>query len=524
MPERADFDPVIHRAVARQAAISPDATALNFQGRRTSYRVLHAASSAYAAELAARGVGPGQVVPLLLPRSDMLVTLQLGVLKCGAAYANLDPRWPAERHAAILRQVSPTLVLAAEENHSNALEGYAVWRPAVQDIRSVASGACRFDAPPTDGSWPATVFFTSGTTGGPKGVVSPHQAVTRLFQSAGLPGFGPGHATPQTAPLPWDMYAFELWGQLTSGGTSVLVDGDHLLPSTLRYLVRTADVDTVWLTASLFNVFVDEDPGCFTGLGQLLIGGEKLSPGHVREFLRNHPGIPLRNGYGPAENCMLTTTHLIQPEDCAIPQGVPIGTPVPGTTVLVLDRDDHRCGVGQPGEICIAGSGLATGYLGHPELNAAKFPTVPVDGLPSRIYRTGDIGVIDAAGVLHFAGRQDRQVKISGYRVELAEIELTARGVAGVRDCAAVPLTASDGNVLRLALFYVPVPGSCQLTTEADDPLHVREQLLRLLPGYLVPGIVRGLPRFPVTDNGKLDRKALSQLALIRPASGLPSR
>ncbi len=501
---------VVHRAVARHAARQPEATALIADGRHISYKTLDDAASTYAAELSRRGVGAGHVVPVILPRSAQLVALQLGILKCGAAYAGLDPRWPADRHANILEQLAPVVVVGGR------VGGY---EPPAEDVSVAAARGGRFAAARSNPSTAATVFFTSGTTGGPKGVVAPHQAVTRLFQPGGLDGFGPGHVTPQAAPLPWDMYAFELWGQLTAGGAVVLVAEDHLLPGTLAELVRNDAVDTLWLTTSLFNLFVDEDLECFAGLGQVLTGGEKLSPGHVRRFLERHPDIPLRNGYGPAENCMLTTTHLLRPEDCDVPGGIPVGTPVRGTTVLVLDAADQVCGPGEPGEICIAGTGLARGYLGAAELTAEKFPTVDVDGSPVRIYRTGDIGVVDRTGLLHYRGRQDRQVKISGHRVELGELETVARGLAGVRECVAVPVTTPEGQVRRLALFYLAHGEDGDAPGDGGDPLAVRAQLLRLLPGYLVPALVRRLARFPVTANGKLDAAALQEQAR-RPARG----
>ncbi|MEU9474377.1 amino acid adenylation domain-containing protein [Streptomyces sp. NPDC048191] len=510
----------IHGAFAAHARRQPQATAIISAGRRTSYAALDAAADTYAAELAERGVGPGTVIPLLLPRSAQLIAMQLGILRCGAAYAGLDLRWPAERTAAVIDSLSAPLIVTADGSAHDPGKKPVLPVPA-EDVTEVAARSRGFRAPTVDGASPATLFFTSGTTGRPKIVVTPHQAVTRMFRPGGLAGFGPGHATPQAAPLPWDMYAFEVWGQLVSGGTTAPVAEDHLMPRTLRELVSTAGVDTLWLTTSLFNLFVDEDIDCFSGLRQVLTGGEKLSPAHVRAFLGRHPGIPLRNGYGPAENCMLTTTHLLRPEDCDLPGGVPVGTPVPGTRVLVLAPDDRPCPQGEPGEICVAGEGLACGYAGDPELTAAKFPTVVVDGAPVRLYRTGDLGVTDPSGVLHFLGRADRQVKISGHRVELEEIEVAVRGVPGVRACVAVPVVGAHGEVGRISLFYTD---DSAVPPDADDPLAVRARLLRQLPGYMVPGTVQRVDRFPVTANGKIDSAALLRLTRpVRRASRLAS-
>jgi len=209
---------------------------------------------------------------------------------------------------------------------------------------------------------------------------------------------------------------------------------------------------------------------------------------------------------------MLSTVRLIRLADCDASGGIPVGNATPGTTVLVLAEDGRRCAPGENGEVCFAGDGLATGYLDQPEMTAEKFPTLQIDGVPIRVYRTGDVGVLDDEGVLHFRGRRDRQVKISGHRVELPEVEVTARGLEGVRHCIALPLLAPDGSADRLALCYI---------TDSEDPQapggpsesEVRAALARMLPAYLVPAVVRRLDRFPVTANGKTDLAELARIA-----------
>lgn len=503
--------PLIHAAVAGHAARDPDATALVWRDREISYGMLDTAANDYAADLSDRGVGPGQVVPVLMARSPEMVALQLAVLKTGAAYTNLDPNWPVERRRVVTDLIAPAVVIATDSQWDG---GFVRYQPSVGGIDGAARRARPFDPAPVSPDAPATVFFTSGTTGVPKGVLSPHQAVTRLFGSEGLGGFGTGHATPQVAALPWDMYAFELWGQLTTGGTVVLIPESYLLPSTLREVVSRHGVDTLWVTTSVFNLFVDEAPGCFDGLAQVYTGGEKASPEHMRGFLARHPDLPLWNAYGPAESCMITTIRRLVPADCDVPGGVPVGTAVRGTSVMLLNERDQRCEPGQEGEICIAGQGLATGYLGQPELTLDKFPTVDLDGLPVRIYRTGDVGVWDGNGVLHYRGRRDRQIKLSGQRIELAEIESVAGSLPGVRNCIAFPMTNRDGVPERLALVYlVPRLDGDPPGPPDDDPLSVHAQLRQLLPGYMVPQTVRGLAQYPVTANGKVDRAALQEIA-----------
>jgi D-alanine--poly(phosphoribitol) ligase subunit 1 len=526
MNSQARVRPLIHTAIAAHAARRPDAVALVCDGREISYGMLDAAANSYAADLADRGIGPGRIVPLLMPRSLEMVALELGVLKTGAAYANIDIRWPLERQIAVLDLIKPAVVVTSADTWNGRL-GNRCYRPADDGIVGASRGRS-FAPPPVPPDAPATIFFTSGTTGVPKGVVSPHQAVTRVFGADGLDGFGPGHATPQVAPAPWDMYAFELWGQLTAGGTVVLVPADYLLPSTLREAVRHHGVDTLWLTASLFNLFVDEDPDCFRGLARVLTGGEKLSPEHVRSFLLRHPTIGLWNVYGPAEGGMLTTTRRLTEADCDVAGGVPIGTPVAGTSVRLLVGEQTQRQPGREGEICILGQGLANGYLGQPELTAEKFPTIDLDGKATRIYRTGDMGVLDDSGVLHFRGRRDRQVKISGHRIELAEIESAADLVPGVTNCIAFAVNAPDGKPSHLALVYLSGPAASPSGAPAGDPLGVHAHLRKTLPAYLVPQVVRCLPRYPVTANGKVDRAALHDIVQrsrpTRPATAVTLR
>lgn len=451
----------IHAAVARQPR---DAIAIIDGGVTTTYGELDRASDGYAAALAAHGVGPGHVVPVVLPRDARLVAALLGVLKTGAAYASLDLRWPAARREAIAARLdAPVLVDEAFTPSDMA-----------------------FTAREVDADAPASVFFTSGSTGEPKGVISPHRGTTRLT-IGDYADFTTGMM--QAAPVAWDAYSIETWGPLTSGGTVVIASAGYLMPGDLRAAIA-AGADTAFLTTALFNLFTTEDPGCFTGLRQLLTGGETASVEAFAAFLDAHPGITLVHCYGPVEATGFTTAHRVTRADLGT--DVPIGRPVPETGVLILDGD-RPAAPGETGEICVTGTGLALGYLGRPDLTASAFGVHAGE----RVYRTGDLGYLDA-GVLHFAGRADRQVKIAGHRIEPAEVESAARALDGVRDAAVVPVPG-DGGYAHLALFYLG---------EAE-PREVRRALAERLPRYLVPARVRRETAFPRTPNGKLDRAAL---------------
>lgn len=496
----------VHAAVSECAERAPDALALVQGDERVDYRTLTAAARALAGRLTGWGVRPGDIVPLLVPRGAQLIALQLGVMMSGAAYATLDPRWPASRIGSILAQLDDPVVVGRPGGEHLGVTRTLAPSPlsAIAGLTDTADSGL-FEPVESALDDLAMVFFTSGSTGVPKGVLIPHRAVTRMFGPGGLDGFGPGHITPQVAPSAWDMYAFELWGQLTTGGACVVVEESHLMPSRLRTLVAEQGVDTTWLTTSLFNLIVDEDLSAFEGLGTLYVGGEKQSPRHVATFLERFPDLPIWNGFGPAENCMLTTVHRMAPADSAAPAGIPVGVPVPGTTVLLLREDGTPAPRGERGEIVATGPGVALGYLNNETQTRERFPTLEIAGEKRRALQTGDIGMFDDDGVLHYYGRRDRQIKLSGNRIELGDIEAAAATIPQIRTCAAVARTDAGGTVEHVALVYTLADGA-ELA-----PRDVRKSLTTRLPAYAVPGRFEQVDELPRRDNGKVDLQALER-------------
>jgi acyl-coenzyme A synthetase/AMP-(fatty) acid ligase len=287
-----------------------------------------------------------------------------------------------------------------------------------------------------------------------------------------------------------------------------VIEADHLYPALLRGIVREHGVNTIWLTASLFNVLVEEDCAAFTGMAHVMVGGERLSVPHVRAFLAAHPSIRLTNGYGPAENAVFTTTHDITPADLDAPD-IPTGRPLVRTAVHVLDGD-RECGEGEPGEICAAGDGLALGYLDDPAATAEAFVDVGLADGVHRVYRTGDLGHWSTGGVLHFDGRVDRQVKVRGHRVEPREMERCALDHPGVRQAVAL---ADPRRPSRLTLFIAAArSASAGPDLVRDVGAHLRDRL----PDYLRPERVVALTELPLNANGKVDQRRLLADALPR--------
>ncbi|MBK3581348.1 amino acid adenylation domain-containing protein, partial [Streptomyces sp. MBT65] len=509
-PPCAAPDEGLHETFARRARARPAAVALLDGERAVTYGELDRTADAWAARLAAAGAGPGDLVPVLLPRGTRLVVALLAVLKTGAGYALLDPAWPERRLSDIRAQLDPPLVVAERGTElPTGARPLPVWAPPEDGVREAVPPD--FRPARVRGSDPACVFFTSGTTGRPKGAVTPHRATARLFPPDGFASFTAGTVMPLAAAVSWDAFSLELWSVLLNGGTSLIVEEPYLSPTALRSGVLRHGTDTVWLTSSLFNMVVDEDIEAFQGLRQVLVGGERLSVPHVRRFLRRHPGIALTNGYGPVESTVFTTTHRVTEADCDRPGGIPLGRPVPGTQVYVVEPDGtRRRAVGETGELCVAGDGLALGYLGDPALTERKFIRVPVgdgDGGSVRVYRTGDLVAWDRDGLLHYRGRADRQVKIRGHRVEPAEVERqVAEVLPDVRSCRVLARPDASGTGLELIAFCVP--------HRPDDPLpDALATLHTALVPYQRPARLVVVDGFPTTDRGKLDERALLALA-----------
>ncbi|GAA4550928.1 amino acid adenylation domain-containing protein [Amycolatopsis samaneae] len=503
--------PVLFREQVRRR---PDQIAIRADERTWTYRELHTRASGVAQTLLAAGVGPDDVVAVLMPRSPEAIAAILGVLMAGAAYLPLDPDHPDARIALITEQAGPRVAIAPRGRLGQAVGCDLV---AVEDLPAAATSP--IPAPAVTAEDRAYVIYTSGSTGTPKGVAVPHRAVVRLVRGGAWLRLGPDDVVLATTSLTFDVSCFEIFGALLNGARLVLPDKETLLSAVdLHRLMRAECATVMWLSAGLFHQHATTHPHMFSTLRCLLAGGDALNPGCVRAVLEHgRPGRFL-NGYGPTENGVLSTAHELEPDD--VVEGtlaVPIGRPVSNSTAYVLRRDLSVADVGEEGELYVGGDGVAQGYHNAPELTRARFLPDPFsDRRGATLYRTGDMARWRRDNVIEFLGRRDRQVKIRGYRVELREIELAVAAHPRVRE-AAVSLHEPRPGQQDLACWIVPEHGPrCDRGELAGQ---LRRYLRDHLPFYMIPARITVVGTLPLNASGKIDRGALPATPHSAPVS-----
>ncbi|MET0456472.1 MAG: amino acid adenylation domain-containing protein, partial [Mycobacterium sp.] len=489
----------VPEAFARQAALTPDALAVVAGDTRLTYGELATRAYQLANHLRGHGVVHEQMIAIALPRSAEMVIAVVAILAAGGAFVPVDPQWPADRRRQVLADTHATAVLVA---HGAALPDDP--DPIELDLDGWSLDHESTDPPVAeiDGSQLAYVIFTSGSTGKPKGAMIRHEAICeRLnWQVEEVLGFGPGDASLFKAPLSFDISINEILLPLVSGGYVVVADpGGERDPQYLLDLIAEEKVTFVYLVSSMLDVLLvlAEGTTLLSGLKHVWCGGEVLTPALFERF-RSQLSTTLYHGYGPAE-ATIGVSHVIY-RDSAERIETSIGRPNPHTQLYVLDDDLRPVPVGVGGELYAAGFLLGRGYIHAPGLTGSRFVANPFDDDGSRMYRTGDLARWTADGVLEFLGRADNQVKIRGMRVELEEIEVTLAAHPLVRN-AAVVLRSTPGGGAQLTGYVV---------AGADvDPVELRDWCAAKLPEHMVPNAVLVLDEFPVTANGKIDRRAL---------------
>jgi amino acid adenylation domain-containing protein len=488
-----------------QVRRSPDAVAVAGRHGQMTYRELDERSNSLARHLGGLGVGLGTRVAVCVGRVPEVVVALLGILKSGGAYIPLDEAHPRLRLEFMLADAGVDVVVTRRSLQSSLPDFSG--RVVCMDADWPQTPARPLPAPasqPTPDDL-AYVIYTSGTTGQPKGVMCTHRGVTRLVKGASYISLSASTRFLQLSPLTFDAHLIELWGPVLSGGTVVMSPAEpRYLLDFMRDAVSKYGITTISLISSQFNLLMEEDPLALKPLSEILVGGEVVSPAHVKLAARLIPDTRIVACYGPTENALFSSVlELGQKSSLMSLRSIPLGRAIPDTTQYVLDEFLDVAPIGVVGEICVGGAGLAIGYLGRPGLTASCFVPDPFSAEPgARLFRSGDLGRRLPNGEVEFIGRADGQVKLRGFRIELGEVETVLAEYPGVAQCVAIVREIARGD--RRLVAYVTGWGKSQIPV-ASLLAYAEERL----PEYMVPSVIMPLDRIPTTMNGKVDRAAL---------------
>jgi amino acid adenylation domain-containing protein len=508
-------DVCIHHLFESRAAEKPDAPAVVEAGATLTYAELGRRADAVAATLRRMGVGPEARVAVCMPRCADLYAALLGVMKAGAAYVPLDPCYPAERLAGMATDAG----IAALVTQDGLAAGLPV--PAGCTLRLDGRWWEGVDAASADAAVspesPAYVIYTSGSTGRPKGVAVPHRAAVNLLRDvqARVP-LGPGDRCSAWTSVSFDVSVFDVFTALTTGAALVPVpDAIRAMPRELAQWLADERINGAYLPPFALPelaTWLAENPGR-SRLRRMLVGVEPIPETLLQAICERAPGLTVLNGYGPTETTVYSTLYPV-PAQAGPERPAPIGWPIANTRAYVLDRHLRPTPAGAAGELCLGGAGVARGYLRRPGQTAERFvpdPFSPTGG--ARMYRTGDLARHNPDGSLQFMGRIDRQVKLRGFRIEPGEIEAALTERDEVAEAVVVVREDAPGE-RRLVAYVVPARAVRMQAAGGEGRFAALVSLLRAhlrgrLPEYMVPAAIVALDAFPLTANGKIDRRAL---------------
>ncbi|WP_270171065.1 hybrid non-ribosomal peptide synthetase/type I polyketide synthase [Paenibacillus sp. SYP-B4298] len=505
------FPSCIHHRFEEQVRRTPDQIALRFQDGSLSYKELDERANQLAHVLRAKGIGPDKVVAVCTERSPEMIVALYAILKAGGAYMPIMPNMPQERARYMLKDSGAKLMLCQAQLARLYSELDEVDTIALNDplILMQSRQALKETGSPNQLAY---VLYTSGSTGEPKGVMIEHHSVlNRIHWMQQAYPLSAEDVIMHKTPISFDVSVWELfWWSFYGASCCLLPHGEEGDPYALLQSIQQYGVTTMHFVPSMLQVFLEvvEEGGAaaqLASLRQVFASGEALSRSHVHAFKhRVGEHVALINLYGPTEATVDVTHYRCEQADDQAP--VPIGKPIDNIQCYVLSRHMMLQPVGIPGQLAIAGAGLARGYLHRPELTEAAFvynPHVPGE----RIYLTGDRVRWLADGNLEYLGREDHQVKLRGYRIELGEIEETLRRMSGIKD--AVVLASGDTSEDRQLVAYIAAAGE-------PDTSGLQQKLLQVLPDYMVPAQYIRLDSIPVTSHGKADKKALLLMKPVR--------
>ncbi len=474
----------IPEVFAEQVVAVPDAVAVEFGDERLTYRQLDERANQVAHFLRDSGVVAESLVAIRMERCVEVLVAELGVVKAGGVYVPLHPDWSDEHCVRVCGAAGVALTLTVRDVADTV--GRPVTDPGVVVLPDQL----------------AYVMFTSGSTGVPKGVAVRHRDVVALAVDAAFGG-GVRDRVLVHSPHSFDASTFEVWVPLLGGGGVVVAPAGRLDAGELAGLIVSAGVTGLWLTAGLFGVMAEEFPGCFASVVEVWAGGDVVSASAVRRVRAVCRGLVVVNGYGPTETTTFAACHRVEGVDAGVSE-VPVGRPLEGVRVYVLDECLRLVAPGSTGELYVAGAGVARGYHGRPVLTASRFVASPY-GSGERLYRTGDLVRWNARGELVFLGRSDDQVKVRGFRIELGEVEAALAAHPDVSRAVVVARVTETGT--KQLIGYV----SPEAPAAGPGALRLREFVAERLPEYMVPAAVVVLDAFPLTTNGKIDRTALPE-------------
>ena len=491
----------IHEIFEQHAARRPDAVAVAFRDRTLTYGELDEQSTRLANYLRSLGVKADSRVGIFVERSPEMIVGLLGLLKAGGGYVPLEPSYPVERIAFLVRNSELQAVLTVD----SLVERLPAGSPNVVFLDRSDWPAGLVEPGPEDRPRPDTLgylMYTSGSTGEPKGVEVLHRGVVRLVCGVDYADFNEREVVLQTGTLSFDASTIEIWGALLHGAKLVIFPERVPTVHLMQQVLAQHAVTTVFLTTSLFNWLIDEAPQILSGVRQLMTGGDANSIRHFRRALELLPNLDLIHLYGPTETTTLASGYrvprVVSPDLLALP----IGHPIANTTNYVLDPLGELLPIGMPGELWVGGDGLARGYLNQPDATAQKFVlhTFP-DGRTERLYGTGDLVRWNAAGELEFLGRRDAQVKIRGFRIEPGEIEAALVQHPDVRECAAIVREDNPGEK-RIVAYVLAA------TDRRLKPSDLRSWMKERVPEFMIPAAIVQMDAFPLRASGKVNRKA----------------
>lgn len=494
-------------------------------GVTLTYRELEERSRRIAEVLTAAGVGADDRVCLMVPKSADAIALVLGVLKAGAVYVPLDCGSPSARLASMIRTCAPCWVvvdrarkglLAATLEDANRapvlgvfqLDGPVGLMADTQFSRDRSAGSPEADDPAVPDL--AYILFTSGSTGQPKGVPIPHVNVVGYVQWTNRHfHVKPTDRISAHAPLHFDMSVWDMFGTFAAGATLVLVPPEAgLTPTLTAEFIKRAELTQWYSVPSVLVGMAGRDVvkhGDFPTLERVIWGGEAFPVPALRYWMERLPQAVFTNVYGPTEatvNCTYYTVPAIPPESAS---NMPIGVPIPGRTLRILDDNGREVPSGEIGQLYVGGEGLSTGYLRDRVKTAASFVEMPA-GSGERWYRTGDLALVDGDGIYHFHGRSDRQIKTRGYRVELDDVAAALNGLTQLEETAVVAIPVGGFEGMRICAAYVPAAGN---DCSAAD---LKRALARELPAYMLPRRWMRFEKMPKNVSGKIDLARLKEL------------